>query len=908
MKQEISYKKVSEFILKDYKFIVPSYQRGYRWTQNNINQLFDDIYENDNEYYLQPLIVNQKKDGKWSVIDGQQRLTTILIMIAVLNYIFEIEDCIFFDLSYENRCFSKDFLNFLQEEVKHNDNYVINDNYIWDCWEEKCKEKDIDVKKNLDFDYMILAFCTIIDKYNNLSNKNRDELFNKILGCIFIWYPIEIDENENIREKEIQQFSKINTGKIPLTNAELIKVEILDCKDFQNVASNSLNRQFIISNRWHFIEKELHKHDFWAFIPHRNQYDNYDDGKTRIDYLFEFLLFNGIINKINQQENINFDENIDISVDLYRAEIKYEDSYDLYNRFFKFKQKNQFLGEQIWSDIEDIFANLVDLYENDGRSIHYIGDVRLYNLLSFFVYYNSRVDKDETFLKNYSLFYKMLLINKNDRVREITSALKRTMFPEDNFQEKIKAMRYGKNKDELREVLLLYNIIVLFQSEGLGNRYNFLKHSQMKWTREHIFPQSWDKNEAEKILRTKQKEILQYIICNLDDNGSIVLKNEFALRYINLLYGKENILRETNGDLKKCKYCPIEGRYNSGIISFEKDKEAIKEFEEKIKVQNEDHNYLNDYYKKLMLIKKSDELLEEIYVQEESRNITSILEVNNYEDYKTDILNHIKTNSHIFTKREVIKNFYSIDFKNKNNSDLLQNIKENLSIFTRDSIKNSDNLLEIIDGLDKIFNCKYEKTKFKNGLSKNIDALHRIFEQKREQNSETSLNKKDWIINISTDFDNQIIEIERNFRENCKDLYKHVINNIDKFVCNQDLINKIVENSIVSTNKTVDYFFEKEFDNLINDNSIGNMTLLDDKVNGSSQIGNKLLSDKKINIYKRSKNGDFIPLTTILTFSDIYTKNKINDNYWMFESRCEYLHEILSTIDIFLKGKNKNER
>ena len=70
--------------LKDHRFYVPSYQRGYRWTEHEVTALLDDIYEFSTEggkrYCLQPLIVKHRDDGSFEVVDGQQRLTTVYIL------------------------------------------------------------------------------------------------------------------------------------------------------------------------------------------------------------------------------------------------------------------------------------------------------------------------------------------------------------------------------------------------------------------------------------------------------------------------------------------------------------------------------------------------------------------------------------------------------------------------------------------------------------------------------------------------------------------------------------------------------------------------------------------------------------------------------------------------------------
>jgi uncharacterized protein with ParB-like and HNH nuclease domain len=87
---------MNQLVLKSVKqlfmhnFIIPSYQRGYRWTETQVVQLLDDIWQfykkeekKTGEFYcLQPIVVKQL-DDKYEVIDGQQRLTTLFLIISV---------------------------------------------------------------------------------------------------------------------------------------------------------------------------------------------------------------------------------------------------------------------------------------------------------------------------------------------------------------------------------------------------------------------------------------------------------------------------------------------------------------------------------------------------------------------------------------------------------------------------------------------------------------------------------------------------------------------------------------------------------------------------------------------------------------------------------------------------------
>ena len=86
-------KAIAEFLDGDHHFYIPSFQRGYRWDKKQVEDLLKDIWDfakNDEKkksdfYCLQPIVVKEDKDNRrWIVIDGQQRLTTLILL---LNYI-----------------------------------------------------------------------------------------------------------------------------------------------------------------------------------------------------------------------------------------------------------------------------------------------------------------------------------------------------------------------------------------------------------------------------------------------------------------------------------------------------------------------------------------------------------------------------------------------------------------------------------------------------------------------------------------------------------------------------------------------------------------------------------------------------------------------------------------------------
>lgn len=110
--------------LQNLAFYIPDYQRGYRWTQRQVEDLLNDIFEfsqkdNAGIYCLQPLVVvprssdeqpldkahATKVNMQWEVVDGQQRLTTIRLILEVLGRFR------FYDITYQTRRDSAEFLN-----------------------------------------------------------------------------------------------------------------------------------------------------------------------------------------------------------------------------------------------------------------------------------------------------------------------------------------------------------------------------------------------------------------------------------------------------------------------------------------------------------------------------------------------------------------------------------------------------------------------------------------------------------------------------------------------------------------------------------------------------------------------------------------------------------------------------
>jgi uncharacterized protein with ParB-like and HNH nuclease domain len=74
-----------ENVFKGTEYVVPIYQRNYAWEKREIEQLLDDINDAEGKYYLGSLVVNHLEPNVYEVIDGQQRLTTLFLLLSFLN-------------------------------------------------------------------------------------------------------------------------------------------------------------------------------------------------------------------------------------------------------------------------------------------------------------------------------------------------------------------------------------------------------------------------------------------------------------------------------------------------------------------------------------------------------------------------------------------------------------------------------------------------------------------------------------------------------------------------------------------------------------------------------------------------------------------------------------------------------
>ena len=316
-------------------FFIPSYQRGYRWEQDQIHDLLDDLNDflskdnKDEIYWLQPIVIKKKQWLRketnesitgWEVVDGQQRLTSILLL---LNYISETKDALY-DITYETRP-EINFSNILSidENEDIDSDYIKNNyNYIID-WFSKTADGDKSEETFLKEDFrqcLERRYTTRISKM-----------------AAFIVYILDANTKEikDDTNELVKKFNNLNKNQIKLTGSELLKAQFVLSFSKTETAS-----EFI--TKWNQIEYTLQDKEFWNFIS------NEQEKSTRIDILFDIYT--------NKNEN-------EIKKDFSYRQIKKEMSNSI--------DKDKYLLE-LWEKIKSIFETIKLCYEE--RTIrHYAG-------------------------------------------------------------------------------------------------------------------------------------------------------------------------------------------------------------------------------------------------------------------------------------------------------------------------------------------------------------------------------------------------------------------------------------------------------------------------------------------------------------------------------------------------------
>lgn len=482
-------------------FNVPSYQRGFRWGKNEVVRLLEDIFQNgDNDYCLQPIVLKRTGEGQYDILDGQQRLTALYLISRDLKRFLPKHAGPKYSLTYSSRQCTEEFLR--------------------DLPAERCTE-------NPDFWFMYLANKAIAEWFDADPDQIRAISIQTYLvkHVKIIWYEVDNEEESN----DIEIFTRLNKGKIPLTNAELVKALFLR-RDGRGDISNDRKKEIAI--QWDNIEKELHSEAFWFFLSNKTK----GSFQTRIDLLLNLM--------VGAPEGCR----------------------DNYYTFFKFNEIVNSGGEnveKIWENIQHTFLTLKGWF-NEHELYHKIG----YLIASSFKPESCSVSMlqyvyEKSKGKTNTEFVSFLDCLIKDSIK---------LGSNKNYAD----LRYGKDNEKLKRLLLLFNVESVRQNGKQTQWFPFDKFKfdgtrEEVWSLEHIHAQNSD-------LLNKQKDWNQWLeshipfVQHLTKEVSSDRKDAIATLIEKMKSAQKKAASENNGALTTREFVDI---YNEVMSYLPESKQNI---------------------------------------------------------------------------------------------------------------------------------------------------------------------------------------------------------------------------------------------------------------------------------------------------------------------------------------------
>lgn len=238
MNIEVNEKAIRTLFSDDFWFNIPSYQRPYVWGKDNITDLLDDIvyafkYNTQDKYFLGSLVLQEKTKYEYDILDGQQRLTTLCIFMAVLRDLAKddslkeaLQSLLFVKGNKFKGIKDKARLTFeIRSEVEQ---------FFQDCIIKENGTNNIDefmkvnniLLNDISIKNMYKAISTIREFIENNEydiNFEQEDFFNFIYENLIFAYVCS-----DTREQAFRLFTILNNRGIPLTTADILKSLNLD--------------------------------------------------------------------------------------------------------------------------------------------------------------------------------------------------------------------------------------------------------------------------------------------------------------------------------------------------------------------------------------------------------------------------------------------------------------------------------------------------------------------------------------------------------------------------------------------------------------------------------------------------------------------------------------------------------
>lgn len=472
-------------------FVIPEYQRPYAWTDEQVETLFEDLWdftatsggtEREGSYFLGSIVAYENEDGEQEIIDGQQRITSLFLLLRAIytklvatpvsertpeanNFVGKIEPAIWRTNKLTGTVDFKNIL--LTSRVVNNEGNETLRSIL------ETGKTDENAKDNYSKNYN--RFQELFDKH---STENPLMVYQFIYALLnqAILLPITADTQDTA----LTIFSTLNDRGLPLSDADIFKAKIYN--------------QLEIDEKKDFIER-------WKDLD-----EQATDADESIQQLFYYNMF--YLRALEKDTKTTTP-----GVRKYYAANKFErlykdgllDTLFVILNLWKVINKGEELENEVWSKNAKIRQSL-DILSS------YPNEFWKYPVVIYYVCYRNEADfemKFSLFLNKLlmELMTKYLLIPTINAVKpdilKLNSAIVSSDTPTFDFKDidtsQLEARIQNPNRNVVR--MLLKSLAYEQQDELLP----------VRWEIEHIFPQKWQTNYFPDVPDAVIKEKIEHI-------------------------------------------------------------------------------------------------------------------------------------------------------------------------------------------------------------------------------------------------------------------------------------------------------------------------------------------------------------------------------------------------------------
>ena len=472
-------------------FVIPEYQRPYAWISEQVETLFEDLWEftttsggteRDGSYFLGSIVSYENENGEQEIIDGQQRITSLFLLLRAIytklistsesertpeaaNFIGKIEPSIWRTNKLTGKVDYKNIL--LTSRVVNNEGNEILRNIL------ETGKADENAKDNYSKNY-----CYFQELFDKHSAENPLMVYQFIYALLnqAILLPITADTQDTA----LTIFSTLNDRGLPLSDADIFKAKIYN--------------QLSVDQKSSFIDK-------WKELDEQTTETN-----ESIQQLFYYNMF--YLRALEQDTNTTTP-----GLRKYYAANKFSRLYEpeLIDNLFvilnlwKVVNKGEEIEDECWSKNAKILQSLDTLSS-------YPNEFWKYPVVVYYISYRN----EESFEEKFELFLNKLLMElmtkyilaptinavKQD-ILKLDSKIIYSDTPSFDFKEIDTSRLEAEIKDPNRNVvrMLLKTLAYEEQDDLLPSR----------WEIEHIFPQKWQTNYFPNIPEETIKDKIEHI-------------------------------------------------------------------------------------------------------------------------------------------------------------------------------------------------------------------------------------------------------------------------------------------------------------------------------------------------------------------------------------------------------------